>query len=68
MIETIRAGQTSNVLRVSNSLLEIWPRSAHHHPGQRRHVSRTNRPDKRTHSITCPDDQKFLANRAASTK
>lgn len=31
-------------------------------------VSRTNRPDKRPHSITCPDDQKFLANRAASTK
>lgn len=27
-----------------------------------------DRPDKRTHSITCPDDQKFLANRAASTK
>jgi len=40
MIETIRSGQTSNVLRASSSLLEIWPRSAHHHPGQRRHVSR----------------------------
>ena len=31
-------------------------------------VSRTNRPDKRPHSITSPDNQKFLANRAASTK
>jgi hypothetical protein len=68
MIDMIRVGQTRNLLRASSSLLEIWPRSAHHHPGQRRHVSRTNRPDKRPHSITCPDDQKFLANRAASTK
>jgi len=41
MIETIRVGQTRNVLRVSNSPLEIWPRSAYHHPGQRRHVGRT---------------------------
>jgi len=64
----IRVGQTRNLLRASSSLLEIWTRSAHHHPGQRRHVSRTNRPDKSTHSITCPKDQKFLANRAASTK
>ncbi len=31
-------------------------------------AGRTNRPDKRPHSITCPDDQKFLANRAASQK
>ncbi len=31
-------------------------------------VSRTNRPDKRPHSITSPEDQKFLANRAAPTK
>jgi hypothetical protein len=68
MIETIRVGQTRNLLRASSSQSEIWPRSAHHHPGQRRHVSRMNRPDKSTHSITCPDDQKFLANRAASTK
>ena len=64
----IRIGKTRNLLRASSSLLEIWPRSAHHHPGQRRHVSRTNRPDKSTHSITCPDVQKILANRAASTK
>jgi len=35
MIETIRVGQTRNLLRASSSLLEIWPRSAHHHPGQR---------------------------------
>jgi len=41
MIEMIRVGQTRDVLRASSSLLEIWPRSAHHHPGQRRHVSRT---------------------------
>jgi len=68
MIDMIRVGQTRNLLRASSSPLEIWSRSAHHHPGQRRHVSRTNRPDKSTHSITCPDDQKFLANRAASTK
>ena len=64
----IRIGKTRNLLRASSSLLEIWTRSAHHHPGQRRHVSRTNRPDKSTHSITCPDVQKILANRAASTK
>ena len=32
----IRVGQTRNLLRASSSLLEIWPRSAHHHPGQRR--------------------------------
>jgi len=64
----IRVGQTRNLLRASSSLLEIWTRSAHHHPGQRRHVSRMNRPDKSTHSITSPEDQNFLANRAASTK
>ena len=68
MIETIRVGQTRNLLRALSSLLEMWPRSAHHHPGQRRLVSRMNRPDKRTHSITCHEDQKILANRAASTK
>ena len=64
----IRVGKTRNLLRASSSPLEIWTRSAHHHPGQRRHVSRTNRPDKSTHSITSPEDQNFLANRAASTK
>src|SRR6056297_2138087 len=68
MIDMIRVGKTRNLLRASSSRLEIWTRSAHHHPGQRRNVSRTNRPDKSTHSITCPNDQKFLANRAASTK
>ncbi|MCV2449691.1 hypothetical protein E3D03_020800, partial [Paracoccus sp. DMF] len=68
MIDMIRIGKTRNLLRASSSLLEIWTRSAYHHPGQRRHVSRTNRPDKSTHSITCPDVQKILANRAASTK
>jgi len=36
MIDMIRAGQTRNLRRASSSLLEIWPRSAHHHPGQRR--------------------------------
>ena len=64
----IRIGKTRNLLRASSSLLEIWPRSAHHHPGQRHLSGRTNRPDKSTHSITCPDVQKILANRAASTK
>jgi hypothetical protein len=68
MIDMIRIGQTRNLLRASSSLLEMWPRSAHHHPGQRHLSGRANRPDKSTHSITCPDDQKFLANRAASTK
>ena len=68
MIDMIRVGKTRNLLRASSSLLEIWTRSAYHHPGQRRHVSRTNRPDKSTHSITCQNNQKFLANRAASTK
>jgi len=38
MIDMIRVGQTRNLLRASSSLLEIWPRSAHHHPGQR-HLS-----------------------------
>ena len=64
----IRVGKTRNLLRAPSSLLEIWTRSAHHHPGQWRQVSRTNRPDKSTHSITCSDDQKILANRAASKK
>ena len=32
----IRVGQTRNLLRASSSLLEMWTRSAHHHPGQRR--------------------------------
>jgi len=36
MIDMIRVGQTRNLLRASSSLLEMWPRSAHHHPGQRR--------------------------------
>jgi hypothetical protein len=68
MIDMIRIGQTRNLLRASSSLSEIWTRSAHHHPGQRRQVSRTNRPDKSSHSITSAEVQKFLANRAASTK
>jgi len=68
MIDMIRTGKARNLLRAPSSLLETWTRSAHHHPGQRRLVGRTNGPDKSTHSITCPDDQKFLANRAASTK
>lgn len=40
MIDMIAARQTRNLLRAPNSLLEMWTRSAHHHPGQRRHVSR----------------------------
>ena len=36
MIDMIRVGKTRNLLRAPSSLLEIWPRSAHHHPGQRR--------------------------------
>jgi len=36
MIDMIRVGQTRNLLRAPSSLLEMWPRSAHHHPGQRR--------------------------------
>ena len=73
MIDMIRVGQTRNLLRASSSPLEIWPRSAHHHPGQRRHVSRTNRPDKRTHSITCPatynptTDPGFCAGQSGNT-
>jgi len=44
MIDMIRVGRTRNLLRASSSLLEMWPRSAHYHPGQRRRVSRTYRP------------------------
>jgi len=36
MIDMIRVGQTSTFLRPPSSPLEIWNRSAHHHPGQRR--------------------------------
>jgi len=36
MIAMIRVGQTRNLLRASSPPSEIWPRSAHHHPGQRR--------------------------------
>ena len=59
MIDMIRVGKTRNLLRTPSSLLEIWTRSAHHHPGQRRQVSRTNRPDKRPHSITCSKSSDF---------
>jgi len=38
MIDMIRIGQARNLLRASSSLLEMWPRSAHHHLGQR-HLS-----------------------------
>ena len=34
MIDMIRVGQTRNLLRAPSSLLEMWPRSAHHHPGR----------------------------------
>ena len=53
MIDMIRVGQTRNLLRASSSLSEIWPRSAHHHLGQRHLSGRMNRPDKSPHSITC---------------
>ena len=64
----IRVGQTRNLLRASSSLLEIWPRSAHHHPGQRHLSGRANRPDKSTHSITCLKFRNSLQMRAASTR
>ena len=64
----IRVGQTRNLLRASSSLLEIWPRSAHHHPGQRHLSGRTNRPDKSPHSITCLMFRNSLQMRAASTR
>jgi len=44
MIDMIRIGQTRNLLRASSSLLEMWPRSAHHHLGQRHLSGRANRP------------------------
>jgi hypothetical protein len=46
----IRVRKARNLLWAPSSLLEIWTRTAHHHPGQRSHVSRKNRPDKSTHS------------------
>jgi hypothetical protein len=36
MIDMIRVGQARNLLRAPSSPSEIWPRSAHHHLGQRR--------------------------------
>jgi hypothetical protein len=51
MIETIRVGQTRNLLRASSSPLEIWSRAAHHHPGQRRQsAARTGLTKDRTRS------------------
>jgi hypothetical protein len=51
MIDMIRVGQTRNLLRASSSLLETWPRSAHHHPGQRRQsAARTGLTKDRTRS------------------
>ena len=51
MIDMIRVGQTRNLLRASSSLLEMWPRSAHHHPGQRRQsAARTGLTKVRTRS------------------
>lgn len=68
MIDMIRVGQTRNLLRASSSLSEIWPRSAHHHPGQRHLSGRANRPDKSPHSITCLKFRNSLQMRAASTR
>ena len=64
----IRVGRTRNLLRASSSLSEIWPRSAHHHLGQRHLSGRTNRPDKSPHSITCLRFRNSLQMRAASTR
>ncbi len=64
----IRVGRTRNILRASSSLSEIWPRSAHHHHGQRRQAGRTNRPDKSPHSITCLTLRNSSQTRAASTR
>ena len=51
MIDMIRVGQTRNLLRASSSLSEIWTRSAHHHPGQRRQsAARTGLTKVRTRS------------------
>lgn len=49
----IRVGRTRNPLRALSSLSEIWPRSAHHHLGQRHLSGRKHRPDKSPHSIKC---------------
>jgi hypothetical protein len=64
----IRVGRTRNLLRASSSLSEIWPRSAHHHLGQRHLLGRTDRPDKSPHSITCLRFRNSLQMRAASTR
>jgi hypothetical protein len=64
----IRVGRTRNLLRASSSLSEIWPRSAHHHLGQRHLSGRTKRPDKSPHSITCLRFRNSLQMRAASTR
>jgi hypothetical protein len=64
----IRVGRTRNLLRASSSPSEIWPRSAHHHLGQRHLTGRTNRPDKSPHSITCLRLRNSLQMRAASTR
>ena len=68
MIDMIRVGRTRNLLRASSSPSEIWPRSAHHHLGQRHLTGRTKRPDKSPHSITMPKPQKFLANESGIHK
>jgi hypothetical protein len=68
MIDMIRVGRTRNLLRASTSLSEIWPRSAHHHLGQRHLSGRTKRPDKSPHSITCLRFRNSLQMRAASTR
>ena len=68
MIDMIRVGRTRNLLRASSSLSEIWPRSAHHHLGQRHLTGRTKRPDKSPHSITMPKPRKFLANESGIHK
>jgi len=62
MIDMIRVGQTRNLLRASNSLLEIWPRSAHHHLGQRHLSGRANSAWQESALDHKSKVQKFLAN------
>jgi hypothetical protein len=64
----IRIGHPRNILRAPSSLSETWPRFAYHHLGQRHSSSRTQRPDKSPHSITCPRPRNSLQTRAASTR
>ncbi|WP_210334830.1 hypothetical protein, partial [Mesorhizobium mediterraneum] len=68
MIEPIWIGKTNCCLGAFKHAREIWTRSQITIPASGFDKCRTQRPDRRPHSITRSESQKLLAQRTATTE